>query len=139
MVKSLKACFSSKSIHWRTPKELYDELNKEFLFDFDPCPFMSDDTTYLLKDWGSNVYCNPPYKVIWHFMNKALIEIKRGNTKVAVFLVPSRTDKDWFHDLVLPNYDEIRLIKGRVRFINEKGKTGNAPFPSCIIVFKAKK
>lgn len=135
---NLKGCFSRKSIHWRTPKDLYDGLDKEFHFNFDPCPFMSKDKTYLFKDWGTNVFCNPPYSNIYNFINKALIEIKKGNTKVAVFLLPSRTDRDWFHELVLPNYYEIRLIRGRVRFTNDKGKTGNAPFPSCIIIFKQK-
>lgn len=132
MVKCLKACFSSKSVNWRTPKELYLELDKEFKFDFDPCPFMSEDKTFLFKNWGKRVYCNPPYNNIYNFMEKALLEIKKGNTKVAVFLLPSRTDSKWFHELVLPNYDEIRLIRGRVKF---DGKN-NAPFPSCIIIFK---
>ena len=28
--------------HWATPKDLYDKLNKEFNFDFDPCPLHSE-------------------------------------------------------------------------------------------------
>ena len=27
---------------WATPRDFYEELNKEFNFDFDPCPFMHD-------------------------------------------------------------------------------------------------
>jgi hypothetical protein len=27
---------------WATPSNFYDKLNKEFNFDFDPCPFMHD-------------------------------------------------------------------------------------------------
>ena len=27
---------------WKTPKDLYDSLDKEFHFDFDPCPFKHD-------------------------------------------------------------------------------------------------
>jgi len=133
-MKSIKVCFSHKSVHWRTPKEIYDGLNKEFNFNYDPCPFMSKDTTFLLKDWGESVFCNPPYDNIRNFMEKALIEIKNKHTRIAVFLVPSRTDTKWFHELVLPNYEEIRLVKGRIKF---DGKN-NAPFPSCIIVFKGK-
>lgn len=127
------ACFSSKSVDWRTPEELYHELDKEFHFDFDPCPFKSGDKTGLIKEWGINVYCNPPYDNIYRFISKALYELKK-NTKVVVFLLPSRTDSKWFHELVLPNYDEIRLVRGRIKF---DGKN-NAPFPSCIIVFKKK-
>lgn len=136
-MKGQKAVFSRKSVHWRTPKELYDSLNKEFFFDFDPCPFQSPDTTFLLKDWGKRVFCNPPYNNIANFMEKALVEMKRGNTELAVFLVPSRTDSKWWHEFALPNYDEIRTIRGRVKFGRDKhGKINNAPFPSLIIVFK---
>jgi len=28
----------SKNDKWATPKELYDEWNKEFKFNYDPCP-----------------------------------------------------------------------------------------------------
>ena len=113
------------------PKELFDELNKEFHFDYDPCPFRSEDATVLLRPWGKRVYCNPPYNNIYNFIEKGLVELKKG-TEVIVYLVPSRTDSKWFHELVLPNYDEIRLIRGRVKF---DGKN-NAPFASCIIIFK---
>ena len=33
-----KLFFSSLDQTGRTPKKLYDELDKEFNFDFDPCP-----------------------------------------------------------------------------------------------------
>jgi hypothetical protein len=46
--------------------ELYAELDKEFHFNFDPCPFMSADKTFLFKDWSSSVYCNPPYDNIYN-------------------------------------------------------------------------
>ena len=29
------------SDNWETPKDFYNELNKEFNFDFDPCPLNS--------------------------------------------------------------------------------------------------
>ena len=129
--KANSALFSSKSVHWRTPQELYDGLNKEFNFDFDPCPFRSKKKNGLKIDWGMHVYCNPPYDNIYNFMSKGLEELKK-KTKVIVFLLPSRTDSKWFHELVLTNYHEIRLIRGRVKF---DGKN-NAPFCSCLIVFK---
>jgi hypothetical protein len=30
--------FSSASAHWATPAVLYAQLDREFAFDFDPCP-----------------------------------------------------------------------------------------------------
>lgn len=132
MVTSLNACFSSKSVHWRTPKKIYTELNKEFKFDFDPCPFKDKKKDGLNIKWGKNVYCNPPYNQIYVWLLKGLMELRLKHTESVVYLLPSRTDTDWFHELVLPNYDEIRLIRGRVKFDNKN----NAPFPSCIIIFK---
>jgi len=37
-MKKFKGLMTSLSPHWATPKWLYDELDKEFHFDFDPCP-----------------------------------------------------------------------------------------------------
>ena len=31
------------SDNWATPKEFYDNLNEEFSFDFDPCPYNTGD------------------------------------------------------------------------------------------------
>ena len=33
-----KVMFSSATDHWSTPNDVYEGLNKEFHFDFDPCP-----------------------------------------------------------------------------------------------------
>ncbi len=33
-----RVVFKSGSVEWATPKGLYDALNAEFHFDFDPCP-----------------------------------------------------------------------------------------------------
>ena len=52
---------------------------------------------------------------------------------IAVFLLPARTDTEWFHEIVLPFASEIRFVKGRLKF----GKSENsAPFPSVVIVLK---
>lgn len=37
-MNKFKGLMTSISPHWATPKWLYDELDKEFHFDFDPCP-----------------------------------------------------------------------------------------------------
>ena len=44
------------SDNWATPKELYDKLDAEFGFDFDPCPLNTGEITPekdgLLIEWG---------------------------------------------------------------------------------------
>lgn len=34
---NLKGCFSHDSDEWATPQELFDEINREFDFNLDPC------------------------------------------------------------------------------------------------------
>lgn len=53
--------FSSASDDWTTPKDFFDELDKEFCFTLDPCAsesnhkcekFYTKEQDGLLKDWG---------------------------------------------------------------------------------------
>jgi site-specific DNA-methyltransferase (adenine-specific) len=115
---------------WATPKSLYAELDKEFRFDFDPCPLegFTDGRATLFCSWhGKRVFCNPPYgPEIPRFL------VRATEAEVAVFLLPARTDTKWFHELVLPKAREIRFIKGRLHFNESKDA---APFPSMIVVY----
>lgn len=121
--------FSSQSIHWRTPESVFVELNEEFHFDCDPCPFGGSGG--LNKEWGYRNFVNPPYgRSIFKWLEKGIIEFR--SRKLCVFLLPARTDTKWFHFYVLPFAKEIRFIKGRLRY---GGAKNNAPFPSMIIIF----
>jgi site-specific DNA-methyltransferase (adenine-specific) len=66
---------------------------------------------------------------------KALNELGNGTTDVAVFLLPAYTDVKWFHEIVLPLADEVRFIKGRLKF---GVHNTSAPFASMIVVFRKK-
>ena len=55
--------------------------------------------------------------------------------KICVMLLPVRTDTKIFHDVILPYADQIRFIKGRLKFEQYKN---SAPFPSMIVIFKKK-
>lgn len=43
------------SDNWATPKELYDKLNAEFNFEYDPCP--KELACWIYYEDGSNFYC----------------------------------------------------------------------------------
>lgn len=123
--------FSSQTVEWATPKAVYDVLDSEFSFDFDPCPLGGDldGTARLFNSWeGKRVFCNPPYgpKV------RDFLELWK-DADVAVYLIPARTDTRWFHDIVLPYAKEVRFIKGRLKFGEAKN---SAPFPSMVVVFE---
>jgi hypothetical protein len=131
MKSSFNALISRKSWDWATPKDLYEQLDKEFAFDFDPCPLGAVEngkSSPLMESWnGRRVFCNPPYgPEIIKFLRPA------QDTEVAVFLLPARTDTLWFHEFCLNKAKEIRFIKGRLRFRNA---TNGAPFSSMVVVF----
>lgn len=132
-MKGIAPLFSSQTDEWRTPTTLYTSLDEEFGFTYDPCPMLEPGelrTDGLLSDWGEVTFCNPPYSEIKHWVRKAYEQWQRGCT--VVLLIPSRTDTTWWHDYVM-KATEIRFIRGRLKFGDH---TVNAPFPSCIIVFR---
>ncbi len=103
------------SDNWATPKELYNKLNDEFHFDFDPCPLndgeILPENDGLLIEWGKRNFINPPYskELKEQFIKKAIQESKKG--KVCVMLLPVSTSTKIFHDHIQPNAIEIRFIK----------------------------
>ena len=132
---------TSNSDEWPTPQNLFDLLDLEFGFTLDPCctkesakceHFYTTNENGLLQDWGKEtVFMNPPYSEVSHWMRKAFGAAQDGATVAC--LIPSRTDTRWWHDYAMKG--EIRFIKGRLRFGDA---TENAPFPSCVVVFRPK-
>lgn len=122
------------SDNWATPPFFYEELNQEFGFDFDPCPFNHDLNLFngLEIEWGSMNFVNPPYSekkatgyLKTSFVKKAIEQASKG--KVSVLLIPVSTSTKLFHNYILPNKKEIRYPKGRIPFIgiNTKGEYVN--------------
>lgn len=128
-----KGMMSSLRLDWRTPKAVYQVLDSEFQFDFDPCP-VDPKFDGLNIEWGKKNFVNPPYgNKIPKWIKKGYEEHKKGKT--VVFLIPSRTDTRWWHEYVM-KADEIRFIKGRLKFNDQEN---SAPFPSAIVVFRGEK
>ena len=125
-----KLFFSSDNQNGRTPKKIYDELDKEFNFDFDPCP-NNPNFDGLLMAWKNSSFVNPPFSNQREWIKKAYQESLKN--KICVMLLPARTDTKLFHDFIFKKAHEIRFIKGRLKF---KQYTNSAPFPSMIVIFK---
>ena len=132
---------SSKTVEWATPQYLFDELNKEFNFNLDPCCteenakcdcYYTKEEDGLKSSWKNwRVFMNPPYgREIGKWMEKAY----KSNAEVVVCLVPARTDTRWWHDYAMQG--DVRFIKGRLKFNDSKN---NAPFPSAIVIFRKAK
>ncbi len=127
-----RGLFTSLRGDWKTPRALYQALDAEFRFDHDPCP-AKPKINGLESDWGNVNFVNPPYgKEITKWIQKGYQENLKGKT--VVFLVPSRTDTQWWHDYIM-KANKIRFIRGRLKFDDQKN---SAPFPSAIVVFKQK-
>ena len=127
---------------WKTPDYFYNELNNEFDFNFDPCPYQHDTNKWngLEIEWKDRNFINPPYsrKLKEAFVKKAIQESKKG--KLCVMLLPVSTSTRLFHDFILPNKKEIRFIDGRIKFsgINTKGEYVNnksGMHDSMIVIF----
>lgn len=135
--------FSSKSVIWETPQDLFDKLNEEFHFDLDVCAlpenakcekYYTPEDDGLSQPWNGVCWCNPPYgKTIGKWVQKAYETFAEEGT--VVMLLPARTDTKWFHEYIY-NKAEIRFIKGRLKFGNSKNA---APFPSMIVVFDGRR
>lgn len=146
---------ANKKIHinnddnYATPPEFYEELNKRFNFDFDPCPYNEGEIVVdgLKIDWGVVNFINPPYskKLKEAFIKKGIEESKKGKT--CVFLIPVSTSTKLFHEIIKPNAKEIIFVKGRIKFgkldkygnfylpLNKKGKTQSGTKDSMIVIF----
>ena len=140
-----KTLFSSKTDKWATPQTFFDELNREFDFNLDPCAdetnhqcekYFTEEENGLLQDWGGcRVFCNPPYgSSIKDWVAKCYHEGHKEETLV-VLLIPARTDTTYFHDYI-EHRAEIRFVRGRLKFGDSK--TG-APFPSMVVIFRGPK
>jgi len=147
--------FTSNSDEWETPQGLFNELDKEFHFDLDPCAtkenakcsiYYTKEEDGLKQDWNivdlgirfevKSVFMNPPYgREIGRWVEKAHKESRRSASRTygatVVCLLPARTDTKWYHDYCIKG--EIRYIKGRLKF---SGMKNSAPFPSMIVIFR---
>ena len=126
----MKNRIAEPSDNWETPKYFYDELNKEFDFDFDPCPLndvgITPENDGLLIEWGQSNFINPPYsqKLKEAFVKRAIIDF---SDRVNVFLLPVSTSTVLFHYFILPKKRDMWFIKKRIPFvgINKKGEYVN--------------
>jgi len=81
--------------YWLTPPELYRQLNDEFAFTFDPCPYPKPDNfDGFDAEWGESNYVNPPFGVVLHkgkkkgataWARKCIEESKKGKKVVMVY------------------------------------------------------
>ena len=75
---------------WKTPDDFYNELDKVYHFDFDPCPYQADFDG-LKMEWGKSNFVNPPYsrKLKEAFVHKALEQKAKGKRQKKCIVIAS--------------------------------------------------
>lgn len=125
--------------YWITPPELMTELQQEFAFDFDPCPFPKpEDFDGLEVEWGKCNWVNPPFTgmakepgrrkigpMAW--ARKALAEREKGNTSVLIFPIYQVRVISFLED----HATEIRYA-GKIRWLSVEDMTSNPAASSAI-------
>jgi hypothetical protein len=105
--------------YWLTPPELYRELDKQYHFDFDPCPYpVPWGFDGLTMNWGKSNYVNPPFNGPTKWVRKAIEEYRKGKKVVLVFPI----DK-WIH-MMLEAGAQVLNLKDVKWCAIEDGKPG---------------
>jgi hypothetical protein len=122
--------------YWLTPPEIYDQLNAEFDFEFDACPWPRPENFDSLKvPWPESSYVNPPFRRKdgdqgpTAFVKKAIDQHKLGKTIVLMLPVQS------YVNLLLEAGAELRSA-GRVKWLSADTRQPlSSPSPiTCFIL-----
>jgi phage N-6-adenine-methyltransferase len=140
------------TVEWATPRGLFEALDAREHFTLDAAAsatnhkcadYFTEEQNALVQPWSGRVFCNPPYgKLLAAFIYKAaaavgwpaappgrLAAIDAANdSALSVFcLIPVRCDVRWWHDVVMPHFDEVIFFRGRLNFVD----TSDAFLPSA--------
>lgn len=100
--------------YWITPPDLYEKLDSEYHFDFDPCTYPKRFNG-LKIDWGKMNYVNPPFRKKdgspTAFVRKAIEEQENG--KSSVLTLPTQS----YVNLLLEAGAKLRSL-GRVKWLS---------------------
>lgn len=137
--------FESQSDEYSTPDTISNPLIEEFGLDLDVCAnennkkckyYFSKDDNGLNQQWDRNFWCNPPYsqKQISKWVKYGYEQhLKYGVT--GVFILPVRSNTNWWHKYIIDTKAEVRFLKGEIKFNNLPRGLWN---PYCIVIFNKK-
>lgn len=146
-----------------TPQKVFAPLQSEFQFQLDPCcthesakaeRYYTKAENGLWMPWYLwRVFLNPPYSNIGVWLEKSLQEREIG-CPLVVALLPSWTDRVWWHEYIEPDRRagraEVRFLRGRPVYgvpgdpeallpdPRTGKKRGAGKFPNVLIIWRAK-
>ena len=153
--KTLSFMTSKSYTFIRTPRDIWENLTKEFKFTLDACAsdnnhllpkYYTRENSCLDKDWTNEiVYCHPMFDMhIGNFVKKAY-----ESKCIVVMLLPASTHTKYFHKYIYHNPKcEIRFLEKPKQGFNfghedgtyepiQKGKVGYIK-PLMIVIFRNK-
>lgn len=129
--------------HWLIPPEIWDPLNREFHFDYDPCP-NPRPVGYdgLEAEWGRSNWVNPPFWAgVTAWVRKAIAESKLG--KVCVVILPMDAWVSLFIDTMgrklLGPYGEIRHLGYHDWIHTHTGRRKKSARPSVLFILRGER
>ncbi len=147
----------AKTVEHGTPPELVKRLAKRYArgaFDLDVAAsdelrvaprYYTSRENGLEQPWDGRCWCNPPYGRSEHlWVRKARTEVLRGVAEVVVMLLPAKTGKRWWQDMVYKGsrpgavilrypVEYVEFIPGRVQFVGSDHCAGIA---SVVVVMR---
>ena len=106
--------------YWITPPDIYNNLDIQYHFDFDPCPYPKPDNfDGLTCEWGNSNYVNPPFGSIMHngkkkgataWVRKAIEENKKGKSVVLVYPIDKWILMLLSHGAEVKNLGDIKWL-----------------------------
>lgn len=152
-----------ESDDWYTPLKVFAPLHAEMKFTVDAAGAADAPVSKLIGRWhdieedglaqeydGDRVWCNPPYSDIAPWVERGMLAVLMGEAELWAMLLPSWTDRAWWHDFIEPHRIEespievdLLFIRGRVRFgfpgnPEGRGNHGGGFDPSVIVIFRRK-
>ena len=127
--------------HWLTPLWLMEQLEAEFHFDYDACPYPRPagfDSKQ--EEWGQSTWVNPPVakgknSSFSSWVHKAVEEHRKGKQVVMILPFPR-----WMREL-LQEGAEFRF-PGVIHFLNPRGipskSEGGGRIPDILVIMRPK-
>jgi hypothetical protein len=114
--------------YWLTPPDLYNALDAEFKFNFDPCPYPRPlEFDGLTSEWGASNYVNPPFGSVvidgkkmgpTAWARKAITEYQKGKKVVYVYPI------DKWVLMMLEHCSEVRNLRD-VKWVSIEDSTSH--------------
>ena len=113
--------------------ETPDWLMNHFSKHYDPCTIKNNNPVGLIENWKNPTYVNPPYSKPLKWVEKAILESRKGVN--VVMLLRCDPSTKWYR-LLIENKAHISYFNERVKFKGYENKSSN--FATMLVFLEGK-